>query len=176
LAAVAQAGGGQNFDAANLAQLTSAFSQAIVGTGGGGGGGGGTVIPAGGFADPTTIVLFLLLAGSLVLVVAIVVVRNRGAAAVRLRLRVVDARGASRVVEVTDGSITIGRGTQNRLVLDDPEVSAVHAVIEVTAQGMAVRDLGSANGTAVNGQRVAEAALATGDEIAIGTTRIVING
>lgn len=178
LAAVAQAGGGQNFDAANLSQLTSAFSQAIVGTsGGGGGGGGGAVLPASGW-NPALIGLVLLIGGSAILAVAIAVLKARGGSTAttgRARIRVAGGDGATRAVEIA-GRTTIGRAGSNVLVLTDPEVSSAHAVIEVTPQGCVIRDLGSANGTTVNGQRVSEAALRPGDEIGVGTTRILFDG
>ncbi len=75
---------------------------------------------------------------------------------------------------IGDKPITIGRHTDNKLVLADPKASRFHAVIEATAGGFRVRDLKSSNGTFVNGKRVQEAMLSAGDVIHIGSTRIVL--
>jgi pSer/pThr/pTyr-binding forkhead associated (FHA) protein len=65
--------------------------------------------------------------------------------------------------------VTIGRDPSCAIVFDNPGVSRVHAVIEVS-EGGAVRitDRGSSNGTYVNGRRVETAYLRPGDQIEIG--------
>jgi pSer/pThr/pTyr-binding forkhead associated (FHA) protein len=70
--------------------------------------------------------------------------------------------------------VTIGRGPNTVLRLpDDTDVSRLHAVIENVASGWSVRDLGSRNGTHVNGERVlGERMLRPDDEIQIGGVRI----
>jgi pSer/pThr/pTyr-binding forkhead associated (FHA) protein len=69
----------------------------------------------------------------------------------------------------------IGRDDSNDVVLaDDMAASRVHAVIERYPAGWTIRDLGSANGTYVNGDRLAaEQALRPGDEIRVGATSLV---
>jgi len=70
------------------------------------------------------------------------------------------------------GEATIGREVGNTIVLDrDSTVSRRHAVIEVAGGGYVLRDLGSSNGTFVNGARVSERPLQPGDEITLGATR-----
>jgi len=71
--------------------------------------------------------------------------------------------------------ITIGRGEENDVpIRDDKLVSQLHAVIESYRSSFALRDLGSANGTYVNGQGlVGERLLRAGDEIRIGRTQIL---
>ncbi|MBC8162655.1 MAG: FHA domain-containing protein [Roseiflexaceae bacterium] len=65
----------------------------------------------------------------------------------------------------------VGRDpAQCQLVLDDEAVSSRHAVIEREAQGWTLTDLGSRNGTAVNGQQVAQRQLQNADELRIGRT------
>lgn len=64
--------------------------------------------------------------------------------------------------------LTIGRRAFNDLMLDDLTVSGEHAVIQCHAQGCTLLDLGSHNGTRVNGIRVTQTALAEGDQIEIG--------
>ena len=66
---------------------------------------------------------------------------------------------------------TIGRTRQNNIQLDAPSVSRKHAQIALTETGYMVRDLGSENGTFVNGERVAERLLADGDHLQFGGVR-----
>jgi class 3 adenylate cyclase len=71
--------------------------------------------------------------------------------------------------------LTVGRGEDAGVVVDDPEVSRAHAVIGPTADGLEIQDLGSLNGTWVNGERIrGSARLAPGDVVKIGTTRIEV--
>jgi pSer/pThr/pTyr-binding forkhead associated (FHA) protein len=59
-------------------------------------------------------------------------------------------------------------------VADDPTASHLHAVLERFAAGWCVTDLGSSNGTWVNGERIrASRRLRHGDEIRIGQARLV---
>lgn len=73
------------------------------------------------------------------------------------------------------GRITIGRHPTNTIVLTgDPNVSRTHAVVEQVGPSWCLQDLGSRNGTYVNGARTAERrALRSGDEVRIGITRLV---
>jgi hypothetical protein len=71
----------------------------------------------------------------------------------------------------------IGRGLQSDLVLPDDAASRNHATIEVTAAGCILTDLGTTNGSSVNGALIAQpAALKDGDVIVCGTTEMVVNG
>jgi pSer/pThr/pTyr-binding forkhead associated (FHA) protein len=73
--------------------------------------------------------------------------------------------------------ITIGRATTATLVVPDAQVSRLHARIDLTDGVLSVRDLDSRNGTLVNARPIeAAAALQDGDEIDVGTTRIVFCG
>ncbi len=73
------------------------------------------------------------------------------------------------------GQLTLGRGDDAGLVIDDPEISRAHAVIAQTADGLEVRDLSSLNGTWVNGERIGvPTALAPGDVVKVGKTRIEV--
>lgn len=81
------------------------------------------------------------------------------------------------VVELRDDVVTVGRHEDAGIVLDDISVSRRHAVFQRTASGrITVRDLNSLNGTYVNGVRVEETAVRTGDEIQIGKYKIVFWG
>lgn len=69
---------------------------------------------------------------------------------------------------------TVGNAAENDISLaEDPTVSRLHAVIERFAAGWCVTDLGSSNGTWVNGERIFSAhRIRHGDEIRIGQTRL----
>ncbi|HTG46751.1 MAG TPA: FHA domain-containing protein [Actinomycetota bacterium] len=74
---------------------------------------------------------------------------------------------------VQEDSTTVGRGPESAVFLDDVTVSRAHAVLERRAgDAWFVRDVGSLNGTYVNGEQVDETALATGDEVQIGRFKL----
>ncbi len=66
--------------------------------------------------------------------------------------------------------VSIGRHDDCTVVLADPNVSRNHAEVRPSGDGFAVVDLGSTNGTKVNGVRVAEHQLRPGDEVRFGNT------
>jgi ABC-type multidrug transport system ATPase subunit len=68
--------------------------------------------------------------------------------------------------------ITIGRGPENDVVLDAPQVSRHHAHIVRTDDGVFLEDLGSANGTFIDGAKVDRVALVQGQTISFGTYAI----
>lgn len=70
----------------------------------------------------------------------------------------------------------IGRSEDNQLRLLDPGVSRRHVLVMATPGGYTIRDLGSQNGTYVNGNRVDESPLADGDRITIGEINLVFRG
>ena len=73
--------------------------------------------------------------------------------------------------------ILVGRSPTADLRLEDPSVSRLHARIEIRDEGVYIEDLGSRNGTMVEGTRVdGPRALNVDDEIAIGTAAIVFRG
>lgn len=72
--------------------------------------------------------------------------------------------------------ISIGRSEDNDLALPDPFSSGHHAVISPADGGYVVRDNGSKNGTFLNGKKVqGEIELKRGDEILVGSTRIIFD-
>ena len=80
----------------------------------------------------------------------------------------------SREVEFKEAEISIGRSTDNLIPLNDKKSSRKHAKIEKINDEYLVNDLGSGNGTKVNGKDVNTHVLCKGDEIAIGLTTIFV--
>ncbi len=70
------------------------------------------------------------------------------------------------------GSTVIGRGDQANLRLPDVGISRRHARLDFDGAQVVLTDLGSTNGTMVNGQRVSAVALNPGDMIQLGTTTL----
>ena len=77
-----------------------------------------------------------------------------------------------RDLSLDQGVTVIGRSSGCDVVVDDPNVSRRHAEIRRLGEGYSLVDLGSTNGTEVNGQRVGETSLMNGDVIGVGTTRL----
>ena len=73
---------------------------------------------------------------------------------------------------LTESVITIGRHPDSNLVLADPNVSRNHAEIRPQGNGFVMVDLGSTNGSRVNGVRVETQVLEDGDELTFGNTRM----
>src|SRR5690242_19125062 len=95
--------------------------------------------------------------------------------ALRLEL---DGTGQAR--SIARGTMTIGRAAGNDWVLpavEGPSVSRRHCRISASPNGFAVTDLGSTNGTRLNGRPLsphADAPLATGDVIELGPFRLLL--
>jgi hypothetical protein len=71
-----------------------------------------------------------------------------------------------------DGSATIGRSEESDIFLVDPSVSRNHATISVEGEGAVVTDLGSTNGTFVNGDKIDSRRIASGDVLTFGNTQM----
>ena len=69
--------------------------------------------------------------------------------------------------------LVIGRLPECDVVLADSNVSRRHAEVRRKDDGVFVVDLGSTNGTRVNGTPVREQLLASGDEVSVGSTRLI---
>jgi len=76
----------------------------------------------------------------------------------------------TRTIVLESGSVTLGRDAGNQIVLDDESISRIHARLDCTATGVELSDLGSRNGTFVNGERFRSGPLMPGDEVVIGAT------
>jgi hypothetical protein len=69
-----------------------------------------------------------------------------------------------------EGEVVVGRASGLELVLLEDMVSRQHAKISVRSAALSIRDLGSTNGTFVNGEKVQQARLREGDRVLIGTS------
>lgn len=78
--------------------------------------------------------------------------------------------------ELADGKTTVGRVADNDLQINDGSVSSRHAEIEFEADAFHLHDLGSTNGTFVNGEPVTDAVLRHGDEVRFGMVETVFHG
>ena len=88
-------------------------------------------------------------------------------------LEVLSGEDAGRVVEV-DRSIVLGRVAGSGLVVRDARASRRHGELTPANGALRLRDLGSANGTLVDGRPAREVALSGGEEIRIGGVRIAV--
>jgi len=88
----------------------------------------------------------------------------------------IDNDTGSRVVDLPDGvDVTFGRSRGATINLDHEKVSRMHARVRRTGEAIEIEDLGSRNGTRVNGDKVEEIRrLAPGDEISVGPILAVV--
>lgn len=86
---------------------------------------------------------------------------------------VAGARQGLNVPLPTRDALVVGR-KEGDLILDDPLVSGRHCQVLVRNGEFVLQDLGSTNGTMVDGRLVREVVLKPGNEIAIGTTRLIL--
>ncbi|HET9989613.1 MAG TPA: sigma 54-interacting transcriptional regulator [Kofleriaceae bacterium] len=93
----------------------------------------------------------------------------------KLRVRVDGGPDAGVVCAPDDGArLAIGTAEDNALVLRDTAVSRYHLELARTADGVAVTDLGSRNGTWVHGVRVERAIVAAGTQLKLGDTTLTV--
>ncbi len=71
--------------------------------------------------------------------------------------------------------ITLGRGDENDIVIDDPKASRHHALIRPSSRGWILEDLDSTNGSRVNGFRTSAQLLSDRDQITLGATAFLFD-
>lgn len=81
---------------------------------------------------------------------------------------ILPAPEGSRIIPLESTAIAIGRGLSNDVILEDSRVSRHHAQLRYRQRRFWITDLGSTNGTFVNGIRITETALHDGDTISLG--------
>ncbi len=91
-------------------------------------------------------------------------------------LFVIQGRDQGVKFELEDGTLGLGRDAANFIQLHDTEVSRRHAEIRREGPTVGVTDLGSSNGTYVNGKRVQHQELVSGDRVQIGSTLMLFTG
>lgn len=89
-----------------------------------------------------------------------------------LKLRVLEGPDAGKTRLFRGVRLVVGRSPECDLALDDDAISRRHFELIRGPKGTLLRDLGSGNGTKVNGQKVTEHPLEHGDEISIGKTKL----
>ena len=77
-------------------------------------------------------------------------------------------------VPIDQDWMVIGRGRSADVVIAEPTISRAHAAIGYDGEGFFMQDLGSTNGTRVNGKRETRAALKDADELQLGKLRLQI--
>lgn len=70
--------------------------------------------------------------------------------------------------------VLLGGSVASDVLLGDPWVSHCHCSLDMTDGGVIVHDFGSTNGTWVNGERIEEALLLSGDRLRVGSTEFII--
>jgi hypothetical protein len=91
------------------------------------------------------------------------------------RPRAVLLLGSKRLV-VGDSGVTLGRSRSSDVMVDDPNVSRAHAEVRAHGSTWVLTDLGSTNGTRLNGRRVTQPeVLGPGDQIEVGTTTLTFD-
>ncbi|MCO4763528.1 MAG: FHA domain-containing protein, partial [Myxococcales bacterium] len=92
------------------------------------------------------------------------------APAIPIELHVVSGPDRGKVHNLSEGSALVGRGLDCDIVLADPAVSRKHFRVVRTGDDVDAVDMGGANGTNVNGDRISRHNLTPGDQIEVGTT------
>jgi ABC-type multidrug transport system ATPase subunit/ABC-type multidrug transport system permease subunit len=82
----------------------------------------------------------------------------------------------TQTIRLEADQLTIGRDAANDVVLEDPNVSRFHAEVVSVPDGWELRDLGSRNGTRLNGSLIERAGIQIGSEIGIGPFRLIFDG
>lgn len=101
--------------------------------------------------------------------------QREAAAATRDRayLMLLTGPDTGRIHRIEGGEHTVGRSTRADVQLDDDSISRMHAKVTLIGDEVVVEDLGSVNGTFVNGERCSLRKLVDGDKIRIGDTTIL---
>ena len=86
------------------------------------------------------------------------------------RLLIVKGPDRGETIAIADLAMTVGSGPGNDILLSDPTISRKHLMIEPHGRGVTLRDLGSSNGSFVQGARFQELTLGFGTEVTIGQT------
>lgn len=87
-----------------------------------------------------------------------------------------DKQTVTEIFPLVTGTTLVGRGVEAQVIIADPHISSKHLQIENTVNGFVVRDLGSANGTFINGEKIVKPELLKeGDAITLGVSKLVFS-
>jgi pSer/pThr/pTyr-binding forkhead associated (FHA) protein len=92
------------------------------------------------------------------------------------RIQIIDGPESGKAYDFDRIEVTIGRTMDNDVILQDPSISRQHLSIRDKGGAYIVKDLGSSNGTKVNGKKILEEVLSTGDIILAGNVSILFEG
>jgi len=92
----------------------------------------------------------------------------------RFTLRIESGDRQGEEIPLPEGNLLVGRRPESGLVLKDASVSGRHAEVRVRGAEVEVLDLGSTNGTRVDGHKIEQARLAHGDAVLFGNVRLVL--
>ena len=89
-----------------------------------------------------------------------------------LQISVANGVDAGRQLELSPGTYLFGRNADTDFPIDDPTVSGAHCEIEAADEALHVRDLGSTNGTFIDGQRIDEGTVLPGQTLRLGDVEL----
>src|SRR3569832_811295 len=89
------------------------------------------------------------------------------------QLRLLSPGAEPQTVALDAGRNSIGRAANNHVTVEAPTVSDLHCEVEITPTSAIVRDLGSTNGTFVNGEPVQEGVIQSGQTLRVGDVELL---
>lgn len=92
------------------------------------------------------------------------------------QLQIIISEDNQVMYDLTDDKVTVGRLADNTLQIEDASVSSHHAELVLEGGKYHLHDLGSTNGTFVNGEATTDAILSHGDEVRFGRVETVFSG
>ncbi len=93
---------------------------------------------------------------------------------VRASLVAVKSDGSTKEVAITSPRLVVGRDSECQIRIPVADVSRRHCELLIGGDRVALRDLGSSNGSFVNGERVSESQLSAGDVVGVGPCLFVV--
>jgi pSer/pThr/pTyr-binding forkhead associated (FHA) protein len=99
----------------------------------------------------------------------------RGAGPRRVTLVVYHRDGTELVPLEVGREVVIGRAPTADVHVPDRSLSRLHARVRHDSEGLLIEDLGSRNGTLVNGARIEQARIRTGDDVLLGSARLAVH-